>query len=118
MNAAKKAGEKHVNVMLPTPLKKPGNVCSVHAFANFSVAVCADGSVWNWGSNSRGQLGHASKPESLAIPTKVANLTQIRTVAPGTWHCLALDNAGRVFSAGNNKNGELGRDGGTTSEFM
>ena len=35
------------------------------------------------------------------------------TISPGSWHCLALDNLGRVFSTGNNKNGELGRTGET-----
>lgn len=35
------------------------------------------------------------------------------TVATGTWHTLALDSTGRVFSAGNAKNGELARQGQT-----
>ena len=45
--------------MLPTKVKKVANVASVHLFANYSVAVKTDGSVWTWGSNSRGQLGHS-----------------------------------------------------------
>ena len=70
-----------------------------------------DGSVFAWGSNNRGQLGLASGDQNVLKPTRVPNLTNIITVASGTWHTLALDSTGRVFSAGNSKNGELARQG-------
>ena len=41
------------------------------------------------------------------------NLSNIVAIASGTWHTLALDSTGRVFSAGNAKNGEIARQGQT-----
>ena len=51
-------------------------------------------------------MSHESNNGS--IPTKVASLKRIISVQPGYFHCLALDQAGQVFSAGNNRSGELG----------
>lgn len=45
------------------------------------------------------------------------NLVNIVAVATGNWHTLALDATGKVYSAGNAKNGELARQGGPTNIF-
>ena len=97
--------------MLPTRIKRFNSVKSVHQFGNSCFAVMHNGTVFAWGSNNRGQLGLATSDESVLKPTKVPNLTNITTVASGTWHTLALDSTGRVFSAGSAKNGELARQG-------
>ena len=52
-----------------------------------------------------------SSSEEWSIPAKVPGLQQIRDVACGNWHVLALDVQGAVFSCGSNKHGELGREG-------
>ena len=97
--------------MLPTKIKKFNRVKSIHQFGNSSFAVMNNGTVYAWGSNNRGQLGLASGEQAVLVPTIVPNLTNITTVASGTWHTLALDSTGRVFTAGSAKNGELGRQG-------
>jgi len=102
--------------MLPTKVKGLSNVKAISSFGEFNIALCANGSVYSWGPNSRGRLGHQSSQEELTKPTLVPNLRNIVAISAGYWHSLALDATGKVYSAGNNKSGELGRDG-TTDNF-
>ena len=47
-------------------------VKSVHAAGQFSFAVKKSGSVYSWGSNSKGQLGHPMSTDNvIALPKKV-----------------------------------------------
>jgi alpha-tubulin suppressor-like RCC1 family protein len=55
-----------------TPLK---NVQQVVAGNNHSCALVADGSVWCWGQNEKGQLGNGTTTPSLA-PVRVEGLCQ------------------------------------------
>ena len=103
--------DKHPCFMLPTKIKNLKNVKSVHLFQNYSYAVTGKGDVYSWGANSRGRLGIPSATEEVNVPAKVPGLRQIVDIACGTWHVLALDVDGNVFSCGSNKNGELGRGG-------
>ena len=53
----------------------------------------------------------------VGLPLRIPNLTKIYNVSPGYLHCLALDQHGRVLSAGSNKYGELGRSSGRYDQF-
>mmetsp|Transcript_7790 Transcript_7790/g.9391 ORF Transcript_7790/g.9391 Transcript_7790/m.9391 type:complete len:132 (-) Transcript_7790:698-1093(-) len=101
--------------MLPKKLK--GNiskVIKVSAWGEFSMALKQDGSVYTWGANARGRTGHPEDVKMIDRPTKVAALKNIVEISAGYWHSLALDNRGKIFSAGNNKDGELGREGASS----
>lgn len=65
--------------------------------------------VKTWGHNSSGQLGNGSRA-SQAVPITVPRLTDIKEVAAGGSHALALDNKGQVFSWGDNTYGQLGNN--------
>ncbi len=80
------------------------------------LALCSDGTVRAWGSNSSGQLGNGTE-ESSAIPVTVSNLTEIIAIASGESHCLALKNDGTVWTWGDNIEGQLG-DGTTTDNSL
>ena len=97
--------------MLPTKPKVHKNFKSVHLFGNFSYAIKDNGDVYSWGDNARGRLGLTSGEEKAEIPTIVPMLKSIKEINCGLWHVLALDVNGTVFSCGNNKNGECGREG-------
>ena len=97
--------------MLPTKIKNFKNVKSIHSFHGYSYAVKDNGDVYSWGLNSRGRLGIESSVEEVSIPMQVPGLRQIRDIACGNWHVLALDMKGTVLSCGSNKHGELGREG-------
>ncbi len=80
-----------------------------------TVHLAPDGTVWTWGGNSFGQLGHGdTTPRST--PTQVAGLTNIIAVSAGFYHTLALRGDGTVFAWGYNFYGQLG-DGTTATRY-
>jgi hypothetical protein len=65
---------------------------------DFTAAIGFDGSVYTWGDNSHGQLGHSGA--NCAIPTPVMSLwrKQIVTVKCGQKHCVAMTDEGGAYS--------------------
>ena len=106
---------------LPNVVKKQDGtdltgIVSISAGYNFSLALSADGSVWAWGDNARGQLGQNTLvsngvPYALQVkaPAGQAGLfANIAMVSAGGNHALAMDKAGNVYAWGVANNGELG----------
>lgn len=83
------------------------NVSALDAYYH-TLAVRADGTVWAWGSNEDGQLGFTPDYNDHTTPVQVAGLTNIKAVAAGEYHSLALGSDGTVWSWGDNSNGQLG----------
>ncbi|MDE6108509.1 MAG: hypothetical protein K2F83_07585, partial [Oscillospiraceae bacterium] len=87
----------------------------VAAGDGFSIALKADGSVWSWGDNSKGQLGTGDTlVEYSDSPVKVLNenglaIRNIIAISAGADHALAVDRDGNVYAWGNNATGQLGR---------
>ena len=75
--------------------------CAISGNGGLSLAVRADGTVWNWG-------------QRVSAPVQVAGLTDVAAVAAGWNHALALKHDGTVWAWGNNTTGQLG-DGTTTN---
>lgn len=75
-----------------------------------TIALKSDGTVWTWGNNTYGQLGCSTCTDGGSSPTQVAGLSGIKQIAANSYgtHNLALDNAGNVWSWGNNADGQLG----------
>ncbi|KAK9794903.1 hypothetical protein WJX73_002169 [Symbiochloris irregularis] len=89
------------------PLQASGPISHVAAGDYHSLATLADGSVWTWGRNSEGQLGHtASSTSPTYVPKPVQGLPA--QVACGWGHALALLGDGTVVSWGYAANGRLG----------
>ena len=74
---------------------------------DFAIGVKEDGTVWSWGSGSKGELGMGKKG-NRAIPQAIPNMTNFVEVAVGSSHVLALRKDGTVWSWGNNEKGALG----------
>jgi alpha-tubulin suppressor-like RCC1 family protein len=51
-----------------------------------------DGSVFSWGSNRGGRLGHKIESEVETIPRIITALSKarIKSIACGDWHCAAI----------------------------
>ena len=80
-----------------------------------SVALKQDGSVWTWGGNTYGQLGNNStatteEPTQVLGKDGIGLLEDVKMVAAGHYHTLALKNDGSVWAWGYNNNGQLGNN--------
>jgi alpha-tubulin suppressor-like RCC1 family protein len=75
------------------------------------LALRSDGTVWAWGANQHGQLGDGTT-QHRHTPAQVSALQrkQIKAVAVGWAHSLAVDAQGNVWSWGNNWTSQLGAE--------
>ncbi len=95
----------------------------VAAKYDFVVALDTSGQVYSWGANNYGQLGNgttgtannASVPVSVVSSVGVLVGKNIKKIAVGQYHALALDSEGDVYSWGYGNAGRLG-DGGTANQ--
>ena len=71
------------------------------------LAVCSDGSVWEWRFNPDGLFGSATA-ESSQQPQQVKGLPFTVSVSAGLNHYLALSSEGTVWAWGKNACGQLG----------
>jgi alpha-tubulin suppressor-like RCC1 family protein len=89
-----------------------------------SLALTRDGTVYAWGSGTEGQLGIGPMPviqfrtrtpapmRFMPMPVQVPDLGDVRAIAAGGTHSLALLKDGTVRAWGYNRTGQLG-DGTT-----
>lgn len=80
---------------------------------SFSLQLHPEGTVWAYGYNYSGQLGVGTTDYSRSSPVQTVGLNDVKSVAAGWSHALALKQDGTVWSWGRNSNGQLG-DGTTT----
>ncbi|MFP4259667.1 MAG: CARDB domain-containing protein [Opitutales bacterium] len=79
-----------------------GGAESVH-----SLAIKADGTLWAWGDNTRGQLGQGDT-ENRSNPTRVGSGAEWKAVAAGSGFSMALKQNGEIWVWGDNSYGQLG----------
>ncbi len=99
-------------------------VVGIYAGYLHSLALQADGKVWAWGWNEQGQLGAASTDicqvngssnSCSRTPLQVDGLSNVRALAAGYQHSLALASAGLVS---NGQDNGLGNTPGTLSNLI
>ena len=114
-----------VNSSVPVAVNTAGvlagrTVIAVAAGQNHSMALCSDGTIASWGTNSNGELGNNSTVSS-SVPVAVSTAgTPLATrsvvgVAAGGHHSLARCSDGTVAAWGFNNNGQLGNNSTTSS---
>jgi hypothetical protein len=85
-----------------------------------TAALKSDGTVWTWGRNNYGQLGNNSYTDSSTAVEVVGQdgsgtLSDIKAIAGGSYHTVALKSDGTVWAWGRNASGQLGN--GTTTDI-
>ena len=86
------------------------DVIMVSCGTKHTVAVCGRGDVWFWGNNDYGQLGLGDFEERKMPFRDSSNFSRKSMVAcaAGANHTLLLSDVGKVFSFGDNREGQLG----------
>jgi len=102
----------------PVELDEGLRVRQVALGAFHSACVAEDGSLWTWGwgggfFHGVGALGHGGR-DSIPSPAIVEGVEQVKMVACGGQHTLALTADGLLFATGKGDFGRLGR--GDTSD--
>jgi alpha-tubulin suppressor-like RCC1 family protein len=105
-------GGSPVSSLTPVAVTGLGEVISVSAAGNRSMALTTDGTVWGWGFNSTGQLGDGTTANRL-IPVQVKNilgdiLINILAISAGGSFSLAVASGGSVWAWGQNSSGQIG----------
>ncbi|XP_065063407.1 probable E3 ubiquitin-protein ligase HERC4 [Rhopilema esculentum] len=81
----------------------------------FTIVLNADNQLYSFGSNDKGQLGYRTQGKKFSERPRIikalnpSKSSKIVQVSCGGSHCLALLSNGKIFSWGNNENGQLGR---------
>lgn len=102
-----------VPTLIPTTgLLSGKNIVAIAAGSKHSFALCSEGLLVAWGSNSMGQLGNNSTSLSrtpVAVSTAgVLSDQSVVAISAGSESSMALCSSGRLVTWGNNVSGQLG----------
>lgn len=101
-------------------VKGDKTIATVVSGANFTVALDSEGRVWSWGQNDKGQLGNGTLIDSVSKQPvlleetdkngKHIQLSNVKQIAAGLYHAVALTNNGEVYMWGYNYYGQAGSE--------
>ena len=86
------------------------DIVAISAGWRHSLALREDGTVWTWGSNSRGQLGIGEMGGIRNMPSHIYGLHNVVAISAGGHHSVVIRDDGAVLAWGSNFHGELGID--------
>ncbi|MCB1278053.1 choice-of-anchor D domain-containing protein [Prosthecobacter sp.] len=97
-------------------------VVAIAVGTSHSLALCSDGTLTAWGSNSRGQLGDnttTSRDVPVLVDTSgILSGKTITAIAAGQGHSMALCSDGTVAAWGQNDYGQLGNNATGTDSLV
>ncbi len=100
----------NINRYIPTLIPNLNNIVSISCGNSHTLALDNQGFVYGFGSTYYGQLGlgFADYNTPQKTPVLIPGLRNIKAIACGYDHSLVLDIEGKVYSFGNNEDGQLG----------
>jgi len=93
-------------IVEPIPVGTNENWVTISAGKGFSLGIKADGTLWAWGKNNKGQLGNGTDV-ATQTPTQVGNDKWL-SVSAGHSFALAIKTDGTLWAWGENNKGQLG----------
>jgi len=85
---------------------------AIEAGDRYTLALCADGTLWAWGLNVWGQLGigafSTNAPNGINTPQRVGTNASWQAIAASSLHVLAARADGTLWAWGKNSQGQLG----------
>ncbi|MCT4592499.1 MAG: hypothetical protein N4A36_03935 [Candidatus Gracilibacteria bacterium] len=85
-------------------------------YSTWAAILKNNGTVYTWGYNSIGQLGIGKRDNEFYQQAQKVNINNVKDIAAGSSHTLALKKDGTVWAWGSNFYNELG-DGTTTNRY-
>lgn len=95
------------HVLVPTQIGTDNDWTDIAASFYHSLALKSDGSLYTWGYNNYGQLGHGDQTVRTS-PTQVNTVYQFKAIGAGHSTSFAITVDGSLYGAGLGANGELG----------
>jgi len=99
----------------PLKIKDGTKFTAIAAGHYHSLAIDDSGNLWAWGNNTFGQVGDTNYIKAwegrvgTAYPiVQIKTGTRFTAVAAGSYHSLAIDDSGNLWTWGNNSDGQLG----------
>ena len=93
---------------IPSPVLGLSDIVQIGAGLNHAVALRADGTVWTWGNNFRGQLGHSQGEVAVHTAAQVPGLAGVESIGAGAETTYALLADGSMLAFGRGIDGALG----------
>ncbi|MGD9663104.1 MAG: hypothetical protein AB7U63_17750, partial [Porticoccaceae bacterium] len=103
--------ENMENTNVPVQIGQDTDWIFVAAEEKYSLALKADGTLWSWGVNEKGQLAIGTTANSCS-PVQVGTRTDWVKVVAGYSHAAGLVEGNGLFVWGNNYSGNLGTGNG------
>ena len=97
-----------------TPIRVLEDVAYVSAGGHHTIAIRADGSLWAWGNNQRGQLGDGTT-ENRTAPVRI--MDDVIAVSAGQEHTMAITADGSLWAWGSSRFGNLGNGAHTNAQM-
>jgi len=97
-----------MGISSPTQVGDTSNWKTIAMNRDHVMAVKTDGTMWTWGNDDWGMLGHGTLYENRSSPTQVGTSTNWKDIAPGDTHSLAIKIDNTLWSWGSTSDGQLG----------